>query len=355
LGVAAKQYDGPFHDYFRAVIAPDGPTPVTVALLTATGSAAPPPTAEDWRNGVGSDISKTAVSRLVASFPDLPVVRVSGKSWSAGSPLTGVELHFFGDDRKLLTVRFSAYRQNPWRDYTGSLPVGLHLKETVGDAECTLGIPPFSYGGTPAEGYNICYPDRGIELRYLLPFPHNLDNKLDRISLVPVDPTAAEVVAALPDKPGNGLTLHAIDSRHAIPDSDTVSLPGTDIFSGPSTTPGTPLRVVRSPLVSDGEINSFGMTHVGKEDVIRLEFNVDAAKRLAEYTRNHVGEALVMMIDDTVIMAPRINCEVSKSIVLTPGASATNYHRNILVFRRIHALRSRLPAAATQPTTRASK
>jgi preprotein translocase subunit SecD len=68
----------------------------------------------------------------------------------------------------------------------------------------------------------------------------------------------------------------------------------------------TTIITSRTPLVSTGDITSASASRSGGEWILHFDLTEEAAKRLHDYTAQHVGDKLALLVDGKVRGAPRI-------------------------------------------------
>jgi preprotein translocase subunit SecD len=86
--------------------------------------------------------------------------------------------------------------------------------------------------------------------------------------------------------------------------------PGTLKLTGPG---GTPLILSSDTVVTQADITKAEVVEIPqwREDqpthyVINLYFKPDAAHRLGQFTRDHVGRSLAIVVDGNILMVPNI-------------------------------------------------
>jgi preprotein translocase subunit SecD len=101
--------------------------------------------------------------------------------------------------------------------------------------------------------------------------------------------TGREAVAPCPTIEMNAVADTQTDS------SKTVTLNDT-----------TKILILRTPLVATGDITSASASQTGDQWVVNFTVTDDAAKRVHDFTQQHVGRNLALVVDGKAHGAPRI-------------------------------------------------
>lgn len=90
-------------------------------------------------------------------------------------------------------------------------------------------------------------------------------------------------------------------------------VPATTATDGTSTTPTAETEMVYEPLMSGADLGTVtvGRSQLGKYTV-DFTLKDTATKMFGEYTANHVGDYLAIVLDDKVISAPTINSAITE-------------------------------------------
>lgn len=96
--------------------------------------------------------------------------------------------------------------------------------------------------------------------------------------------------------------------------------PGTLTMQGPD---GTPLILSSNAVVTQADITKAEVLEIPqwREDqpthyVINLYFKPDAARRLGQFTREHVGHSLAIIVGGKVLMAPNIQTAIESPAMI---------------------------------------
>ncbi len=68
----------------------------------------------------------------------------------------------------------------------------------------------------------------------------------------------------------------------------------------------TKILILRTPLVATGDITSASASQTGDQWVVNFTVTDDAAKRVHDFTQQHVGRNLALVVDGKAHGAPRI-------------------------------------------------
>jgi len=68
----------------------------------------------------------------------------------------------------------------------------------------------------------------------------------------------------------------------------------------------TTILISRTPLVATGDITSAGASQTGDQWVVNFTVTDDAAKRVHDFTQQHVGRNLALVVDGKAHGTPRI-------------------------------------------------
>ena len=73
----------------------------------------------------------------------------------------------------------------------------------------------------------------------------------------------------------------------------------------------TTILMSRTPLVATGDITGATASHTGDQWVLNFTVTDDAAKRVHEFSKQHVGRNLALVVDGKVHGTPRIAAAIT--------------------------------------------
>jgi hypothetical protein len=124
--------------------------------------------------------------------------------------------------------------------------------------------------------------------------------------------------------------------------------PRRDLYTFKDAITGKPVEAAKVIEESQLIVTGDDLLPVSKQDfdptkneiVVAFEFNREGSAAFAEFTRNHVGDVLAVVLDKDVITAPRINDPILNGKASSPAAS------------RMWSRRGRWPSSSTRAPCR---
>jgi SecDF, P1 head subdomain len=96
--------------------------------------------------------------------------------------------------------------------------------------------------------------------------------------------------------------------------------PGVGVVEASSPESPEPVYVRSERYVSEADVRSAWVERAKNGCQVGIRFTASGTRRLAELTRDHVGERLAVMLDGRVAMSPTIRSEISDGLVALTGA-----------------------------------
>ena len=131
---------------------------------------------------------------------------------------------------------------------------------------------------------------------------------------------------------------------------ETITITTTAGITSPTENTVTPVQPTpapppaRGPIIYETILTGAGLNAVGLdrtdqgEYIIPIEFNPDGAEVFAQYTSEHIGQYLCIVLDKTVISCPRINDYIPQGRATISGAFTFESARQLAVQLRYGAL-----------------
>lgn len=101
------------------------------------------------------------------------------------------------------------------------------------------------------------------------------------------------------------------------PGLSELKLPGTD----------RSIYLHEETIVTNGDISSARVIHVGDAYTVGIEFNSTGAKKMREATANHIGKPIAILLDGQVVMVPVLRLPIDASAEISDGFTKAEAER----------------------------
>jgi preprotein translocase subunit SecD len=82
---------------------------------------------------------------------------------------------------------------------------------------------------------------------------------------------------------------------------------------------GQPLYVASEPFLTQHDVRRASTLVSGRRNLVLLEFYPLAARKLDEWSAEHVGERLAILLDDELLMSPVLTSRIGQGKVVLEG------------------------------------
>jgi hypothetical protein len=300
-------------------------TEPSVATHVQVAESSQPPSCDELRAILRQPRDLRRVQRLVSAMQGLPLLRlIDGDLLVLSSPEDGVSMSVpLGKSEVPPLITLHAGTIHGYACYRGTLPRELTFSDTRRDVERRLGRPETCQGGGEFFPYSARYW-MGVSIDYQGKGLRDPDNRIASI-ICPLDERPTDAAPLFPHaRPKLKFHLVATSPERAA---------GVDVEAMKQWDPakaGETIPVIQDELFDENDIAGVymmwpepGSTKKG----IGLTMTPGAAQRLRKITERNTGGTMAIVLNDKVLIAPRINGPIDAHIMIDLSSDALEQFR----------------------------
>ena len=287
-------------------------------LLTAPADAGEPasrpaaalPTAQEWRQLLGTRLDAPQVRRVLQDhMPNAAAQRTWATTFLVSRP-AGIELDFARPTDALRGVVLYNEGGYGYGQYRGALPLGVTFADRRRDVQRKLGRPDPGMGRAD----RVDWSERGLSIKYAAGGDAAATDPIDYVILhAPSEPDPRP--ATRPYDPAAPRLAFRLVKGDAAPDDPSVEWLA-DVPTDHA--PPAMLAVRRAVLLDESDVAAVFLAAARDESPeINLTMTRTGAERLADLSGRNVGRRVAIVFDGHILLAPRINAGLSTHIMIS--------------------------------------